>query len=80
MATTHYIFEELAELLAGMNPEKVIAFHTSPKSQKRVEQLLLKNKNISGLSEAEKIELEQFMLVEQIVGLAKAKALKKILL
>lgn len=78
MTTTPYIFEELAELLASMNPEKVIAFHTSPKSQKQVEQLLLKNKNISGLSEAEKTELEQFMLVEQIVGLAKAKALKKI--
>ncbi len=78
MTTTHYIFDELAELLAGMNPESVLAFHTSAKAQKRLEALLLKNKTVTGLTDVEKNELEQLMLVEHIVSLAKARALKKL--
>lgn len=77
VAQSHFIFEELADLLAGMNPDKVLAFHTSAKAQQRLEELLWKNKE-SGLNEAEKHEVEQFMLVEHIVSLAKARALKKI--
>lgn len=78
MTTTHFIFEELAELLAGMNPEKVLAFRTSIKAQERLETLLWKNKEGKGLTEVEKNELEQFMLVEHIVSLAKARALKRL--
>jgi len=76
--TTHYIFEELADLLASMNPEQVLAFHTSSKAQKRLDDLLSKTKNPKGLSEVEKNEVEQFMLVEHIVSLAKARALKRL--
>lgn len=76
--TTHFIFEELAELLAGMNPEKVLAFHASIKAQERLEELLWKNKEPEGLSALEKTELEQFMLVEHIVSLAKARAIKRL--
>ena len=78
MTITHFIFEELAELLAAMNPEKVLAFRTSAKAQSRLEVLLWKNKEGKGLSEEEKNELEQFMLVEHIVTLAKARALKRL--
>ena len=38
----HSVFEELADLLANMNPDKVLAFRTSKKSQFRLEQLLEK--------------------------------------
>ncbi len=77
-AAPHYIFDELAELLAGMNPESVLAFHTSSKAQERLEELLSKNKEPEGLTDTEKIELEQLMLVEHIVSLAKARALKRL--
>lgn len=78
MTTVSFILEELAELLAKMDPEKVISFRTSEKAQERLEVLLEKNRAKEGLDELEKAELEQFMLVEHIVSLAKARALKSI--
>ena len=75
MTTVSFILEELAELLAKMDPEKVLSFRTSEKAQERLETLLWKNKETDGLDEAEKAELEQFMLVEHIVSLAKTRAL-----
>ncbi len=78
MVAAHFIFEELAELLAGMNPERVLAFRTSSKAQERLEDLLWKNKEGKHLTNDEKEELENFMLVEHIVSLAKARALKNL--
>lgn len=72
----HYVFDELADLLASMDPDKVLAFRSSEKSQLRLEELLKKNKQSNGLSKAEESEIEQFMLLEHIVSLAKARALK----
>lgn len=72
----HFVFDELADLLASMDPDKVLAFRTSQKSQLRLEELLGKNKESSGLSKTEQTEVEQFMLLEHIVSLAKARALK----
>ena len=63
MTSTHFIFEELAELLAAMNPEKVLAFRTSVRAQDRLEALLWKNKESKGLKLSEQNELDQFMLV-----------------
>ena len=72
----HFVFDELADLLASMYPDKVLAFRTSEKSQMRLEELLDKNKQPHGLTIKEKEEIEQFMLLEHIVSLAKARALK----
>jgi len=72
----HFVFNELADLLASMDPNKVLAFKTSDKSQSRLEELLEKNKMSQGLSKSEKSKIEQFMLLEHIVSLAKIKALK----
>lgn len=74
----HYVFDELADLLASMDPDKVLAFRTSKKAQLRLDELLEKNKNPEGLSESEQSEMDQFMLLEHIVSLAKARALKKL--
>jgi hypothetical protein len=78
MTTLSFVLEEFAELLAKMDPEKVLAFHTSAKAQERLEELLWKNKGDNALNETEKAELEQLMLVEHIVSLAKVSALKVI--
>lgn len=74
----HYVFDELADLLASMDPDKVLAFRTSEKAQLRLDELLEKNKNPEGLSDSEQSEMEQFMLLEHIVSLAKARALNKL--
>ena len=71
----HFVFDELADLLASMDPEKVIGFKTSEKSQFRLNALLEKNKQSEGLSSSEQQEMEHFMLLEHIVSLAKARAL-----
>lgn len=70
---TYNIFDELAGLLASMDPIKVLAFHTSPTAQKRLERLLEKNKE-GALTVEETLELERFMTVEHIVRVAKARA------
>lgn len=67
------IYDEIAELLANMNPAKVVQFHASKEAQQRLEELLEKNKE-GMLTEDEKIEIERFMAVEHIVRLAKARA------
>ena len=72
------VFEELADFLASMNPDKILAFRTSKKLQSRLEQLLEKNKRPKGLTQTEQSEVEQFMLLEHIVSLAKASALKNL--
>ena len=74
----HSVFDELADLLASMDPDKVLAFKVSEKAQARLEVLLEKNKEEEGLSESEQSEMEQFMLLEHIVSLAKARALKRL--
>ena len=74
----HYVFDELADLLASMDPDKVLAFRTSEKAQLRLDELLEKNKNPEGLSGSEQSEMGQFMLLEHIVSLAKARALNKL--
>lgn len=50
-------------------------FHPSTETQKRVE-LLLGKKREDILSESEKSELEHFLMLEHIIRLAKARALK----
>jgi hypothetical protein len=72
-----FAFEELAHFLAGLSPKKVMAFKTSKKSQDRVNFLLSKNAD-QELSIQESREMEQYMLIEHIVQLAKAKALMRI--
>ncbi len=70
------ILDELAELLASMDPERVLQFKASAKAQRRMEELLWKNKE-NTLSTPEKQELERYMVVEHIVRLAKARARRR---
>ncbi len=75
MVAGESIYDEIAEFMAGMNPEKVIAFKPSADNQMRLDFLLDKQKN-SGLTAAEKSELEHFLIVNRIVGLAKVRAFR----
>lgn len=75
MVTYQNIYDSLAEFMAGMDPEKVLAFHAPAGIQERVETLLEKKKT-TGLTEAESSELEHYFILEHIVRLAKSKARK----
>ena len=68
------VYDEVAEFMASMNPEKVIAFKPSKANQNRLDFLLDKQTQTS-LSNKEKSELEHYLILNRIVGLAKACAL-----
>ena len=69
------IYDEIAAFVASMNPEKVVAFKPSKANQARLDWLLDKQK-AQGLSEAERSELEHCLIINRIISLAKARALK----
>jgi GTP-dependent phosphoenolpyruvate carboxykinase len=69
------IYDELSGFIASMNPEKVIAFKPSKANQDRLDALLDKQKE-TALSLEEKTELEHYLIINRIVGLAKARAIK----
>ncbi|CAN1506356.1 hypothetical protein MCERE19_00646 [Spirosomataceae bacterium] len=69
------VLNEISNFIAGMNPEKVINFKASDSSQDRLDSLLSKQK-IESLNDDEKSELEHYLIINRIVGLAKARALK----
>jgi hypothetical protein len=71
---TQSVYNEVAEFMASMNPAMVIAFKPSSANQTRFDFLLDKQKD-SGLSNDEKSEIEHYLILNRIIGLAKAQAL-----
>ena len=61
--------------IADMNPEKVVNFRPSAIHQQRLDFLLNKQRETTLLAE-EKSEVEQYLIINRIVGLAKARAIK----
>lgn len=73
MVAYQNIYDSLAEFIASMDPEKVLAFHAPADIQVRVEVLIDKKKS-EGLSEQEQDELAHYFILEHIVRLAKSRA------
>jgi len=71
------VFDEFVDFLAGYEPERILNYHPSSKTQKRVEKLLSKKQN-KQLSTKEQHELDYFLMLEHIIRLAKARALKSL--
>ena len=66
--------DEVIEFIAGGPSIRNVAdFRASPEAKARVEWLIRKEKN-DGLTPEEKSELDDFMTLEHIMRLAKAKA------
>ena len=61
--------------IAGMDPRKVVNVKPSAAHQKRLDFLLDKQRETL-LSAEEKGEIEQYLILNRMVGLAKAKAIK----
>ncbi len=73
MVSYQHIYNSLADFMAGLDAQKVIAFHAPAEVQERVEELLGKKQD-DHLSAAEQDELEHYFILEHIVRLAKSKA------
>lgn len=68
------VYDDLAEFLASLSPQKVLAYQPSEKKQRRLSELLSR-KQAASLTESEANELEHFFTLERIIRLAKAHAL-----
>ncbi|MFZ4635014.1 MAG: hypothetical protein ACOYNO_12475 [Saprospiraceae bacterium] len=66
-------YQELIELIAQANPQRISELTISKATLMRVQELLLKN-NAGLLSAEEQQELQYFVWLEYLIGLAKAKA------
>lgn len=75
---TYRAFDEIIDFIAsGPSPEEILAFKPSVSMQTRVDELLEKKRD-AGLSESESREVEQFLMVEHIMRLAKARARQRL--
>lgn len=75
---TYRAFDEIIDFIAsGPSPQEILAFKPSASMQNRVDELLEKKRE-SGLSESEAREVEQFLMVEHIMRLAKARARQRL--
>jgi hypothetical protein len=67
-------YDEVINFIAtGTSPEKVIAFRPSTQMQSRVSALMLKEKT-GQLTADEKAELDNYMVIEHLMRMAKARA------
>jgi hypothetical protein len=71
-------FDEIVDFITSApRPEQILSFRPSEKSVKRLEELVEKNQEGS-LDEQEKHELQQYMLIEHLMRLAKARARQRL--
>jgi hypothetical protein len=74
MGVTSPAYLEIIDFIAsGTTPDAVVHFQPSPESQRRVAELIEREKG-AGLSPDEKAELDHFMELEHILRMAKARA------
>ena len=68
------VYDSVADFIASMNPEKILELRADPEMQKRLEDLIFKEKT-SALNQDEKEELDHYIVLERLIRLAKAHAL-----
>lgn len=73
MVKTKNIYEDVAFFIASIDAEKVISYKASFEDQKRYEFLVEKQRE-EGLTAQEKSDLDHLLVINKIIGLAKAKA------
>jgi hypothetical protein len=67
-------YDEIIDFLAaGITPKSLIAFQPSDAAKERVVELIFREKNTT-LTPGEKAELDQYMVLEHLLRLAKARA------
>lgn len=67
-------YEEIIDFIAaGTTPESLINFQPSEVAKERVADLILREKT-EGITTEEKAELDQYLMLEHLIRLAKARA------
>jgi hypothetical protein len=66
-------YDELVDFIATTSPSKVVAFRPSEATRRRVFDLVEREKT-EGLTPEETSELEQYLQLEHVMRLAKARA------
>lgn len=75
---TTKVYDEIIEFIAsGTTPDSVINFKLSDSAQERLEDLVYQHK-IGKITPEDKKELDNFLVLEHIMTLAKARAYKYI--
>ncbi len=73
--TTVEVFDDVADLLAKMNPSQVVGLKAPKSMAARVNELIGKKKD--GLIDVEEsLELERYLALDLLINLAKARAKK----
>ncbi|MBN8683019.1 MAG: hypothetical protein J0L99_10200 [Chitinophagales bacterium] len=72
MSTLHP-FDDLINFLANMAPEQVLAFRASEETVRRLQELVLLERE-QKITSDERAELERFLLQEDLMVIAKARA------
>ena len=67
------IYDEIAEFIASLSAEKILAYKISDGMKARLNELLDKQQ-IDDLTEVERREVEHHLVINNIISLAKAKA------
>lgn len=75
--TAQLAYDEIATLLADMDPAKLVGLKASAAFQKRMEYLLEKNRE-ANLTPDEKVEIEHYLIINRLFSMAKLKARRKL--
>jgi hypothetical protein len=71
-------YDEIVDFIAsGTTPQSVVAFRPTQAAMQRVEELLAKNRD-GVISPGERVELDDYLMLEHLLILAKARARKKL--
>ena len=73
MTTIYSVYDQIAELLASLEPKKILALKASPEVQARLEILIEKSKN-QDITKQEKDELDHYIVLERLMRLAKIRS------
>jgi hypothetical protein len=66
-------FSDIVEIIASTSPQRIVDYKPSKETIERVQYLLIK-KSEGVLNQREELELNQFAYLENMIGLAKARA------
>lgn len=66
-------FDDIADLLAQMDPAKIVQLRPSRRMAERVEELVYKKKD-GAITAEETVELERYLALDLLINLAQARA------
>lgn len=75
--TVQTVYDHVADFIADMNPSKLLELRATDVASERLTTLIEQEKE-SGLTPAEKDELDHYLVLERLIRLAKAHARQRL--